>query len=316
MTVAIDSVFAPAGPVAQAIADLGLVLVVGAAAVFTIVIAALVRALRHRGARDIDDGGRIARHWIVGGGIVFPVLVLTALLVHASLHIERPTALRDSDALVITVKGKLWWWELHYRDPASGAVVVVANERHIPVGRPVRLALVSDDVIHSLWLPALAGKADLVPGRVTHLRLQADRAGVFRGPCAEYCGDQHARMVLTAVAQEAGDFDRWLARQANAAVVPAGRADLGRGLAVFAELRRLVCHEVRGLTGGLAFGPDLTHLAGRLHLAAGTLPMGRDALAAWIADPQRIKPGARMPAYGAIDPAAMRSLVAFLMALE
>jgi cytochrome c oxidase subunit 2 len=316
MTVTIDSVFAPAGPVAQAIADLGLVLVVGAAVVFAIVIAALVWALRHRGARDAADGSRIARRWIVGGGIVFPVLVLTALLVHASLRTERLTGLRDTDALVITVKGHLWWWELRYRDPAGSADVVVANELHIPVGRPVRLALVSDDVIHSLWLPALAGKADLVPGRVTHLRLQADRAGVFRGPCAEYCGDQHARMVLTAVAQESGDFDRWLSRQASAAEVPTGHTELQRGLAVFEALRCPVCHEVRGLTSGLAFGPDLTHLAGRLHLAAGTLPMGPDALAAWIADPQKIKPGARMPAYGAIDPAAMRALVAFLMSLE
>ena len=325
---AVDAVLQPAGPVAAVIAEMSWVLIIGAAIVFCIVMVALLGALlgaRHERGEQLGDqpderraaeGRAVTRWWIIGAGFIFPVSVLSALLAYSAWRTSALTPPRDAGEPVISVTGHLWWWEVRYRDPARGIDVVLANEIHLPVGRAVTLGLTSADVIHSFWVPALAGKVDMLPGRVHQLRLQADRTGVFRGQCAEFCGEQHARMALHVVAHEPADFERWLLAQARPAQPPRD-AQAQRGAQVFAEQRCGACHSVRGLGPSASIiGPDLTHVGSRLHLAAGTLPMGDAALRHWLADPQRSKPGARMPSYERLDDASLAALAAFLLQLR
>jgi cytochrome c oxidase subunit 2 len=248
--------------------------------------------------------------------VVFPVLVLSGLMVYASVRTSQLTSQPDlRDGLVISVTARLWWWEVRYRDPASGRDILLANEIHLPVGRPLTLALSSADVIHSFWVPELAGKIDMVPGRLHHLHLEARAPGVHRGQCAEYCGDQHALMALHVVVQSAGDFDNWLAAQARPAQTPKDElADRGR--ATFLEARCNACHTIRGVSEASRLGPDLTHVGSRLFIGAGTLPTHRGTLGGWIADTQGIKPGARMPSFDQLDGASLNALAAYLEQLK
>jgi len=303
------SVLQPATAAAGAIAEVGWVLIAGAAIVFAGVMVLLALALR-RGPAPVND-----LPWVVGGGVVFPVVLLSALLAYATLRSAQLFAAPPTPALMIAVEARMWWWHVRYRDPATGAEVALANEIRIPVGRPVVLGLTSEDVIHSLWVPALAGKVDMVPGRVHQLRLQVQREGVYRGQCAEYCGTQHARMALHVVALAPEQFDRWLAAQARPAATPADALAL-RGREVFLAQRCDACHRVRGIADGAQLGPDLTHVASRLQLGAGTLPNGAEPLGAWVAQVQQLKPGARMPSYDQLDPASLQALVAFLAQLR
>ena len=187
----------PATSSAETALEIAVVLSIGAAAIFVGVIALLVLALKGRRAFRAS-----AWVWIAGGGIAFPVLVLSALLVYST---ARGLSLQHSSAadLVIEVSGVQWWWEVRYRDPATGREIRSANEIRVPVGRPVMLGLTTADVIHSFWVPALGGKVDMVPGRVQQLRIEVTQPGVHRGVCAEFCGDQHAKMALHVVAVDA-----------------------------------------------------------------------------------------------------------------
>jgi cytochrome c oxidase subunit 2 len=170
-------------------------------------------------------------------------------------------------------------------------------------------------VIHSLWVPALAGKVDMLPGRVHQLRVLADVAGVFRGQCAEFCGEQHARMALQVVALPPAEYERWLDAQARPAASPVDPL-AQRGLAVYESARCAACHDIRGLVPGAALGPDLTHVGSRLTIGAGTLANDRDALARWVHRPQAVKPGVRMPSYDHLDEASLQALAAFLEQLR
>jgi cytochrome c oxidase subunit 2 len=296
-------------PQGAVLTEMSWVLIVGAALVFLFVMGLLARALRPR-RREASTA-----LWVVGGGLLFPVGVLSALLVYTTVRSAQLAAERPGDSRVIGVVGRMWWWELRYRDPASGREVLAANELRVPVGRPVTLGLTSGDVIHSFWVPALGGKVDMVPGRVHQLRFTVREAGSWRGQCAEYCGAQHAKMALPVVAMPPAEFDAWLAAQARPAASPAD-ALAARGREVFIEQRCAACHTVRGMAEESALGPDLTHLGSRLTLAAGELPMGEDALRRWIADPQAVKPGARMPAYDRLDDDSLRALSAWLLSLR
>lgn len=309
MKVQLQSALHPAGPDADIISQFAWVMSGAGALIFIAVMALLALSLR--------GGPRPVRPmlWIAGAGIAFPVVVLSALLAWSTWRSGQMVAQSSSQSLVISVTGKMWWWEVRYHDPATGEEIVSANEIRIPTGRPVYLALTSSDVIHSLWVPALAGKKDMVPGRMTGLTLQADKAGVYRGQCAEYCGEQHARMALHVVAMPPPAFDTWLARERMPAASPSG-AFLERGRQAFTDQRCAACHAVRGLTGSVRAGPDLTHVGSRLHIAAGTLRNHRGTLAGWIADPQSVKPGARMPAAGSMDGETLRALAAYLESLK
>lgn len=303
------SVLHPAGPDAAIIAQLTWVLFGGGALVFASVMALLFLSMR--------GDGRPVRpmRWIAGLGIAFPVVVLSALLVWSTWRSGQLTAQTSRQPLHISVTAKMWWWEVRYRDSATGRDIVSANEIHIPAGQPVHLGLTTADVIHSLWVPALGGKMDMLPGRVTGITLHASRPGVYRGQCAEYCGEQHARMALHVVAHPPQQFAAWLANQAQSAAPPAGTLQ-ERGRQAFIDQRCGACHTIRGVDGASQLGPDLTHVGSRLHIAAGTLRNHRGTLAGWIADPQSIKPGARMPGATDIDGETLRALATYLEQLK
>ena len=322
------SVLRPAGDPAQVIAGLSLELMLGAAVIFVLVMLILAWAVARSGARP----GLHPRWWIYGGGLVLPTAVVTALLIHGREATPEWQEPAPPGALIVSITGHVYWWEVRLRDPASGREIVTANELHLPVGRPVWIGLSSADVIHSFWVPALAGKVDMVPGRVNHVLVNASRAGVFRGQCAEFCGEQHARMALHVVAEAPEAFDAWLAGQAETAAklpdasdepdppgAPPARlkaAELVQGRQVFLDQRCNACHAVRGVADEGRLGPDLTHVGSRLYLAAGTLANQPASMAHWVAHTQTVKPGARMPSALDLDPAALQALSAWLSSLK
>jgi cytochrome c oxidase subunit 2 len=217
-------------------------------------------------------------------------------------------------AVNITLIGHQWWWEARYRDEDASREFSTANELHIPVGRPVIVTLLSNDVIHSLWIPNLQGKKDLIPGRTATLRLRADKPGVYRGQCAEFCGLEHALMALQVVAEPNQGYEAWAARQRQPAPDP-GSALTQRGQQVFLSTSCVMCHTIGGTTAGGRLGPDLTHLASRATIAAGMFPNNRGHLAGWIADPQALKPGVNMPA-NSLPPDDLQALLAYLETLK
>jgi cytochrome c oxidase subunit II len=284
------------GFVADREAWLGWILL-GIAAVAVLVVSVLVVAGALRRGRPeavrIEQEGEGLR-WIVIGGIVVPSLVLVVVLVLA-VATQAAIATPAGAALTVRVTGRQWWWEVRYLDRSPSLITTTANEIHIPVGRPVRLEVVSGDVIHSFWIPELAGKTDLIPGQENVMWLQADRPGVYHGQCAEYCGLQHAKMAMEVVAEPPAAFARWLERQRAPAATPAGNG-AAAGARVFATTACALCHTVRGTMAGGRLGPDLTHLAGRRTIAAGTVANTRGNLLGWIENPQAFKPGTLMPA--------------------
>lgn len=193
----------------------------------------------------------------------------------------------------VDVTAHQWWWEADYGGAIPGERFTTANEIHVPVGAKVLLRLHGGDVIHSFWVPKLTGKTDVIPGQTNLTWLEADEPGVYRGQCAEYCGMQHAHMGFEVVADPPDRFAEWRRAQLQTAPPPA-TAEQARGLALV-EYRCALCHTVRGTSAGSNVGPDLTHVASRRMIAAGTLPTNRGSLAGWIEDPQAVKPGAKMP---------------------
>lgn len=196
----------------------------------------------------------------------------------------------------------------------SSSAVVTANEIHIPVGTPVVLNSTSRDVIHSFWAPNIQGKRDLIPGRLTTIWFQVDREGVFRGQCAEFCGNQHAHMAFLIVAEPPEKFQQWLRSQRRPSVEPTDGI-ASRGQQVFLSHTCVMCHNIRGTNAGAKNGPDLTHIASRRTLAAGTIPNNRGYLAGWILDPQHIKPGNRMPP-NPLRPDELQALLAYIETLQ
>ena len=233
-----------------------------------------------------------ASAWLyIGVGVSTFVLVISLVwTIRVLAHVSRaPTP----PALTIEVSGQQWWWKARYLDADPSRIVTTANEIHIPVGSPVRVRLVGVDVIHSFWVPALAGKTDVVPGQVNETWLEADRPGRYRGQCTEYCGVQHAHMAFDVVAEPPAVFRAWLATQLAPAAPPVAPAAI-RGERNF-EFRCGACHTVRGTAAGGTAAPDLTHLMSRATIAAGSAPNTPAMLAAWMANPQALKPGNNMP---------------------
>ncbi len=221
----------------------------------------------------------------VGGALVVTVIILFGILLSSFWTGRAIASLSASNAAAVTINGHQFWWEVQYEDATPSRRVTTANELHVPVGRPVKLQLGSRDVIHSFWVPMLHGKRDLLPDRTTTLWIQADQAGEFQGQCAEFCGRQHAHMAIRVVAQTDADFNRWLDAQRAAAAEPATE-QARHGRDVFLTSRCSACHAILGTPANGLIGPDLTHFASRPTIGAGTLPMTRDALARWIANPQ------------------------------
>lgn len=230
---------------------------------------------------------------LVGWAVAVSVLVIIGLTL-GSYFASRELAAHGPDPLVIRVRGYQWWWEADYVDQAANQNFITANEIHVPVGRPVRIELAAQDVIHSFWAPNLAGKQDLIPDRNNALTFTVRKPGTYRQQCAEFCGLQHAHMAMLIVAEPEPAFAAWRAAQLADAAPPTDPEETA-GRQVFVGKACAACQTIRGTPAAGTLGPDLTHVAGRQYIAAGMLPTTRGALAAWIADPQTIKPGNNMP---------------------
>ncbi|HEX2091758.1 MAG TPA: cytochrome c oxidase subunit II [Longimicrobiaceae bacterium] len=307
----------PAGPQAERIGELAWFLVVAGSAVFLAVTGFLLYALwrghrREEGAAGPEAERRMTR-WVVGS-VAATTLILLATLLHNLYTGRALAAFADPDALTIRVIGQQWWWEVQYQDPTYSRRLTTANEIHVPVGRRVRVEVQSGDVIHSFWVPNLHGKIDLIPGYSGVTYLRADRPGVYLGRCAEFCGLQHARMDLRVIAEPPERFAAWYEQQLRAAPPPADSLQQ-KGQQVFLSKQCALCHTIRGTPAASRVGPDLTHLASRRTLAAGVLPNTRGHLAGWVVDPQRIKPGARMPP-NQLAPDELHALLSYLQSLK
>jgi cytochrome c oxidase subunit 2 len=288
---AAPSTLAPQGPAAERIAGLWWIMLGVAGVIYAMVIVLLLIGLFRRRQSELEGERRPTdgRAWILGGGVALPMavlIVLFALTISTMASLAAPAG----DALTIELIGHQWWWEVRYPD----GPITTANELHIPAGRQVRLSLTSVDVIHSFWAPELHGKIDLTPGRTSSFWIEARQPGVYRGFCAEYCGDQHAHMALLVIAEPPERFAAWLERQRQAAPAPTD-PQAQQGLIVFQRAGCALCHTIRDAPAATGAGPDLTHLADRRTIAAGALANTRDNLSSWLRDPQAIKPGNRMP---------------------
>ena len=287
-------------------------------AVFTAVLAGLciglIRGIRNRSRSDRILPSEAALSRSVAVAVALTAGLLTILLALSVWTGRTIGALHADSAVTIAITGHQWWWEIQYEDGVPSQRVVTANELHLPINRPVVLKVTSRDVIHSFWVPNLQGKRDLIPGYTTAVWVRADRPGVFRGQCAEFCGLQHAHMALEVVAESDHDFDGWLAAMRPPARDPPDALQR-RGRDVFMQARCPGCHTIRGTDAAGQVAPDLTHLASRRTLGAGTLPNTSEHLARWIQDPQRVKPGNQMPPHP-LEAGDLGALVAYLETLR
>jgi len=318
----IHDVRVPAGPQAAALFDLWTVMLVTCTVVFVAIIVVLAvavwRAPRATEQTAPDAVAHPRREATLGRSVGYAVAVSSVLLfglLFASFIADRAIArLPLDDAVHIDLIGHQFWWEARY-DPSDPArAFATANEVHVPVGRPVLMSLRADDVIHSFWVPSLAGKKDLIPGRESTIAFRADLAGTYRGQCAEFCGYQHAHMALIVVTDAPADYERWLAVQRRPAKEPStAQEQRGRDLVEHASCA--LCHTIAGTAAQGRRAPDLTHVGSRSSLAAGTLDNTAAARAHWIADPQRYKPGVDMPPLAAA-PTDLVAISAYLGSLQ
>ena len=310
-----QSMFNPQGPAARSIAQLGWTLIGTSLVVYLIVMAALAWALL-RTRRPSDDLTETTRRLaaIIGGAVAVTALILVSLTVASAAVGRGLTAPTGAGAFTVNVVGHQWWWDFQYRGLTSSDLVTSPNELHLPIGVPVVLSVQSRDVIHSFWVPNLHGKRDLIPGEVTHMWLQADVPGVYRGQCAEFCGHQHAKMAFNVVAEPVERFQKWIQNQRNAAIEPATDQQR-RGRELFLRSTCVTCHAISGTDAGSRVGPDLTHVGSRLTIAAGTLPNTAEHIRTWVSNPAAVRPGVRMPPNG-LSPDDLDALVAYLRSLR
>ncbi len=307
----VQSALEPQGFEAERVAFLFWVMTIGSGVILMVVFALTALAIygpcswRRRLAEDSI---------IIGAGMVLPVVVLTALVIYGFILLGARGARPDSDPVKIAVVGERWWWRVHYGD-AAGRKIESANEIRLPANRSVEIELTSADVIHSFWAPKLAGKLDMIPGRKNILTLKAKEPGISRGQCAEYCGGAHALMSFYVVVLPEPEFEQWLAREASPAPTPTS-AQTREGMRLFTAGGCGACHAIRGTPAAGTLGPDLTHVGGRMSLAAATLPNDEASFARWIRDGQHIKPGNLMPPYGIFSDSELAMLSSYLASLR
>lgn len=335
-----QSIFAPEGPAASRLAELGGT-VIGTFGVISLVMFALIFwvALRRKGTlaehAPADEGGGI--RWILIGGFALPALVFAVFFVWAlgsmaafplrnGNHEHGEAGYGFDHPADIIVTAQQWWWSAEYvsealcrpagsKDPSLPYRMKTANEIHIPVGFPVEIALVSRDVIHSFWVPQLHGKVDVVPGIENRIRLVAGRPGRFRGQCSEFCGAQHAHMALWIVAEPPEEFNRWMLAQ-RAPAHEALTEQQRRGRELFETRACVLCHTIRGTRAKATIGPDLTHIASRRTIASGVFPNNKAYLTAWVTHAQSLKPGVVMPDVTDFTGEELQALVAYLQHLQ
>lgn len=306
-----QSTLSPAGRGAEIVAELTWWMAAGALGIWLAVVALAWYVIRVR-PEEYDE--RAARRLIIWGGAIVPSVVLLLLLAYGLHRMPELLAPPGDDALTVAVSGEEWWWRIRY-EPPDGEPVDSANELRLPLGRAVRFRVTSPDVIHSFWIPSLGGKVDMIPGRTNELTLEATRTGTFRGVCAEFCGHGHALMAFRVVVMEPAEFEAWLDDERGPATAPSDSIET-RGAEVFQSTGCGACHGVRGTEAIGRVGPDLTHLASRATLAAGTLENTPQAMRRWLAEPAAIKPGVHMPPFGELPEADFDALVAYLGSLQ
>jgi len=311
------SVHAPQGPIAELQGRLGASMYWVSGVLWVLVTGALLWAVFRRrapGQQPDDPTGEPAARTAVTLALAGTAAILFVFLFFSYATGRAMTRRPAGDPLQIRVTGHQWWWEVEYRDSVPQHWITTANEIHVPVGKPVVLELVSGDVIHSFWVPSLAGKKDQITGQENSLWFRADRPGIYRGQCAEFCGYQHAKMGFEVVAEPPERFAQWLIQQRDTAATPTD--SLARyGQQVFLSNQCVMCHAISGTPAGSRIGPDLTHFGSRRTIAAGSLPNTAGNLIGWIADPQTIKPGSGMPATG-LSPRDLVAVAAYLETLE
>jgi cytochrome c oxidase subunit 2 len=307
-----------AGPAVDAVTQLGWGLLIISLLVTVIIAVLLVIAIfRHREKMTVDAQGRMPLGRGAGGlswiyiGVGISTVVLFASAVWTLLTLSAVASPATKPALTLEVSAHQWWWEVKYLNDEPSQTFVTANEIHIPVGKPVRINVETSDVIHSFWVPQLAGKIDVIPGQHNSTWIQADKPGDYAGQCMEYCGTQHAHMAFHVIAQAPDDFAAWRTQQ----LAPATTAGALQGGQLVFMQRCSVCHTVRGTMAGGNLGPDLTHLASRKTIAAGQLPNNTATLAAWITGAQTLKPGCSMPSIQ-LTAQDLNSVVAYLGSLK
>ncbi|WP_458759621.1 cytochrome c oxidase subunit II [Afipia sp. TerB] len=306
------------GPSATSVKHLILIIVAVCSVIWALVMIALIMALARRRVptpAPVQPRPQADRRMmiVIGGATIATVLIISGFTV-LSLFATRILSLAGGDDLTIKVRGQQWWWGIEYFGDTPEKRFETANEIHIPVGRNVRLKLEGLDVIHSFWVPSLAGKRDLIPGSPNELTIRADRAGIYRGQCAEFCGMQHAHMAFLVVAESPEDFEKWAGTQQQPAVSPS-EEEIAAGQQVFLAKACAACHAVRGTSAAGTTGPDLTHVASRKYIASGVFETTRGSFAAWIADPQTIKPGNNMPMVP-LTAEELRSVSAYMASLK
>jgi len=307
-----QSALRPAGDGAERIANLFWWMLGGGSLIWLAMVGLAIYSVRAHFDRRGDH--RRIRIMIIGGGAVFPTIVLTTLLLFSLPMIPDLLEPAPPDALKIEVRGKMWWWRVRYlRDDEEP--IELANEIRLPVGEPVEFQLASDDVIHAFWIPSLGGKVDMIPGRITRLKLEPTKTGVFRGACAEYCGMSHALMNFDVIVMERGEFERWLDQQREPATIPTALVT-DRGQRLFLRSGCHACHTIRGTEARGTIGPDLTHVGSRHTIAASVLANESEHFAKWIAHPRDIKPGVKMPDFDMLSEEELRAIAAFLENLQ
>lgn len=313
-----QSVLNAHGTSAASLKQLIILIVIVCSLVWMLVMIALIGSLRHRRPErtrptDVDSRRERRMSGAIAAATIVTVVVITGFTV-ASFFTTRALSVAGPDDLTVRIGGSQWWWNVQYLDPKPEKSFQTANEIHVPVGRNVRLQLEGEDVIHSFWVPSLAGKQDLIPGRPNELTIRADRVGIYRGQCAEFCGLQHAHMAFLVIAETQEAFDKWTEAQRQAAADPSDE-EAAAGRAAFLAKPCASCHTIRGTSASGSTGPDLTHVRGRKYIAAGLFETTRGSLAAWIADPQTLKPGSNMPMVP-LTSDELRSISAYMASLK
>jgi cytochrome c oxidase subunit II len=267
----------------------------------------VVEEQRHHESDPLMRTGLIGWSAVVGIGLV-------ALAIASFLTDRSDASVAGHEKLSVTVTGNQWWWDITYTAADASKTLRTANELHLPVGVPVRIFLNSNDVIHSFWVPSLAGKQDLIPGRDNDITITPTKVGIFRGQCAEFCGAEHAKMALVVNVDRYPDFIKWWQHQLQSAPPPS--TPLARaGYAYVTSRACSACHSIAGTPANGTVGPDLTHLASRRTIAAGAMPMSEGNLYGWVEDPQSLKPGTKMPTIG-LEPDQLHAVVTYLETLK
>jgi cytochrome c oxidase subunit 2 len=318
------SMMAPGGPAAGNLANVGWWIFISFTVIALIMWGLILWiSVRRRGTLEehapVDAGGGQPWIWIGGFAIPFVILAVTFVIGLESMAAFPLGGPRQGMSHItpadIRITGHQWWWQIEYPGSSPAQHMTTANEIHIAVGRPVDIDLTSSDVIHSFFVPSLHGKVDLIPGQMNRIRIEASQPGIYRGRCAEYCGAQHAHMEILVVADAPAAYEAWLAQQSRQAQPPA-TVQAQHGEELFQTRACALCHTVRGTLAQGRVGPDLTHIASRLGLAANTVPNTTANLEAWVTHAQSLKPEAVMPDLTEFRGEELRDLTAYLQQLR